>query len=208
MTSTTKKAESLTRFGVKILTSKHPAIKKLRKTYPTSIHGNKLWSSSYLLMDYFKKNPPNTGTHIMELGCGWGLTSIYMAKTFGCTITAVDADSDVFPYLHLHAETNKIRGIETRKKRFEQLRKKDFEGIDLLIAADVCFWDEMTDLHRKLIKRAINAGVKKIVYADPMRQPFLDLAEICIEKYYADFNEVSLSKPEKASGAVMVIENA
>ncbi|MEZ7984932.1 MAG: hypothetical protein QMB64_03800 [Pseudomonadales bacterium] len=44
--------------GVKRMTSQHPVIKKLKKEHPTSIHGDKFWSSSYLLMDYLNDNPP------------------------------------------------------------------------------------------------------------------------------------------------------
>lgn len=195
-----------TRFGIQILKNSHPAIRKLKKDYPTSIHGNKPWKSSYLLMDYFKKNPVKKKQHVMELGCGWGPASIFMNKTFSCPVTAIDADKDVFPYLQLHADINKA-SVTTKKARFENIRKKDLAGIDILIAGDVCFWDELTDIHRKLIKRAVDAGVKKIVYADPMRPPFLELADICAEKYCAEYVEVELKK-YKANGALLVIENA
>lgn len=144
----------------------------------------------------------------MELGCGWGLTSIYLSKKFGCGITAVDADPDVFPYLELHAKLNKAKKIKTMAKYFEKLGKKELKNVDVLIAGDVCFWDELTDIHFKLIKRALNAGVKKIIYADPERSPFLELAEKCTDKYYADVFEVELKKPAKSRGALMVIENA
>lgn len=196
-----------THFGIRMLKSAHPDIKKLKRQYPTSIHGNKLWKSSYLLMDHFKKNPPTSKQKVMEVGCGWGLASIFINRQYQCPVTAIDADRDVFPYLQLHAVTNKA-SVTTLRKRFEQIRKKDLAEVDILIAADVCFWDELADIHRKLISRAIQAGVSKIVYADPMRSPFLELARHCEEKYCADMQEVKLAKANKARGALLIIENA
>ena len=32
----------------------------------------------------------------------------------------------------------------------------------MLIAADICFWDELVDPVYNLVKRAVNAGVKKV----------------------------------------------
>lgn len=202
-----KKPKTSTKaFGLSVLNSKHKDIKKLKKEYPTSIHGDKVWDSSYLLMDYFKKNPLKKKDRVLELGCGWGLASIYLNQNFGCKVTGCDADEDVFPYLQLHAEKNKAK-VDTLQKRFEKLSKKDLAEYDVIIAADVCFWDELTDVHYKLIKRAIKAGVKKIVYADPERSPFVELSEKCHTKLYADVYEKQLKRPE-AYGVMMVIENA
>ncbi|HEY9032394.1 MAG TPA: class I SAM-dependent methyltransferase [Pseudomonadales bacterium] len=206
MTDKKNIALSETRFGVKILSSRHPDIRKLKKQHPTSIHGNKPWKSSFLLMDYFRRNPLPAGSRVMEIGCGWGPAGIYLNRYHDCQVTAIDADPDVFPFLQLHADINKA-SITSCTRRFEDIRKRDLADIDVLIAADVCFWDELTDTHRKLIKRAINAGVSKIVYADPMRSPFLSLADICAETYHAECTELEL-KRFKARGALMVIENA
>ena len=194
-------------FGITVLKAAHPEIKKLKKNSPTSIHGNKFWGSSYLLMDYFKNNPMKKNQRVMELGCGWGLAGIYLNKNYGCRVTGVDADDAVFPYLDLHAEINKAE-ISTLQKRFEKITRKELADYDILIAADVCFWDELEDIHYKLINRAISAGVSKIIYADPEREPFLNLAERCVNKHFADVYEKELKKPVKVRGSLMVIENA
>lgn len=193
--------------GIDILKSTHPAIKKIKKEYPTSIHGNKFWGSSYLLMDYFKKNPPQSSDKVLELGCGWGLASIYLNKTFGCDVTGVDADDDVFPYLELHADINHAN-VNFVQKRFEKISTKELSQFDIIIAADVCFWDELGVIHKNLIKRAINGDVKKIIYADPERAPFITLAQHCSEKYCAEIITKELKKPVSARGALMIIENA
>ncbi len=143
----------------------------------------------------------------MELGCGWGLASIYLHKEFGCKTVGVDADDAVFPYLDLHADINNAN-VSTLQKRFEKITTKELSNYDVLIAADVCFWDELSDIHFNLIKRAIKAGVKKIIYADPERAPFLELAERCADKLYAEVFEAELKRPVKARGGLMIIENA
>lgn len=195
-------------FGIDVLTSSHPKIRQLRRQYPSKIHGNKLWSSSYLLMDYFRQNPLDKSTRVMEIGCGWGLAGLYLDKHFGCTVTAIDADANVFPYLQLHAEINACDQPNTAIKRFEELTVDDFTNIDVLIAADVCFWDDLTEVHSQLIDRALQAGVSSIVYADPMRPPFLALLDECAEHYFAEGFQCELALSRKVRGAIMLIENA
>lgn len=203
----TKTAHSKQIFGLQVFTSQHKDIRRLKRQYPTSIHGNKLWRSSLLLINHFKQQPFNSQDKVLELGCGWGLSGIYLNKNFGCEVTAVDADEDVFPYLQLHAEANGAN-ITTKKQRFEKITTAELSQFDVIIAADVCFWDELADTHFNLIKRALKAGVKKIIYGDPMRQPFINLSEKCSEKFYAELEELNLEAPVKARGGLMLIENA
>ncbi len=200
--STIKKQQ----FGITTLTSQHKDIRQLKRNYPTSIHGNKIWKSSLLLMHYFQHNPIPEHWHVLELGCGWGLTSIYLNKTFGCHITAVDADENVEPYLRLHEKVNGCH-ITFWPKYFENITQEELSQFDLIVAADVCFWDELEDIHYHLIETAVEAGVKKIVYADPIRSPFEALASRCSDDYFAEVEELELDKPNQARGALMVIEN-
>src|SRR5690554_884134 len=141
MSTTTQDA-----FGIKILNSRDARVRQLRKSHPSSLHGNKIWTASYLLMDYFQQNPVDKNTQLMEIGCGWGLAGLYLNKQYSCPVKAVDADADVFPYLKLHAEINDCAMPDTEAKRFEAMTSEDFSGIDLLIAADVCFWDDLTQV--------------------------------------------------------------
>ena len=190
-------------YGIDILHPLHPSIKKLKLDYPTALHGDKVWDSSYLLMDYLSQNPPKKGAKVLELGCGWGLASIYLNKFYQCEITAVDADPDVFPYARLQAEVNSAK-ITTRTLRFEDISEKLIRDFDIIIAADVCFWDSLTAVHRQLVDRAINADIEQIIYTDPCRQPFIELAEYCAQQHFAQIEEVEL---EHARGAIMVINN-
>ena len=69
--------------NVKALSSMHPEIKKLKtKNSSHAAHGNKNWRSSFVLMDYLKNDPPKSREKILDIGCGWGLVSIFLSKNF------------------------------------------------------------------------------------------------------------------------------
>jgi len=194
-------------YGVKFLLSKHRDIKHLKACEEQpSIHGNKFWGSSYLLMDYLENNPPPKNSKVLELGCGWGLAGIYCAKYHNAQVTGVDADAAVFSYLQLHAQHNDVT-LQTKRSRFENLTTKQLANYDVLIGADICFWDELTDVLFNLVNRAIKAGVKKIIIADPERAPFFSLAERCFEKHRADLIRHAVNIPRRATGCLLVIEN-
>jgi len=80
-----------------ILKRKNKHIKKLKENGYPSIHGYKVWKSSFLIMDYLDHHPIKRRSRVIELGSGWGLLSIYINKTFYAEVTAVDADKNVFP---------------------------------------------------------------------------------------------------------------
>jgi len=203
-----KKPTSRTAYGVKLLLSSHKDIRRVKKEADEpSIHGHKFWGSSYLIMDYLKKNPIPEGSRVLELGCGWGLAGIYCAKKFNAKVVGVDADDAVFPFLDIHAKHNGVK-IKTKQSYFEKLSKKDLAKFDVIIGADICFWDELADKVHKVIKRGLNAGVQKVIIADPERDPFFELSNKCIKKYHAELESWKVKKPRKASGSLLIIENA
>jgi predicted nicotinamide N-methyase len=194
--------------GVVMPTGSHPAIRKVKRQglYP-SIHGNKLWKSSCLLIDYLNRNRPEHARSVIDVGCGWGVSGIWCAKTLGSEVTSVDADPNVFPFLQASASLN---GVETTSlvSRFEQLTTRQLSKFDMLIAADICFWDELVNPVTNMVNRAVKAGVKQIIIADPERSPFFEMAERCADRHCADIVDWKTRSPIKASGAIMVIENA
>jgi len=189
-------------------TASHPDIRKVKRegNYP-SIHGNKLWKSSCLVIDYLKQNPPEHADSVIDVGCGWGASGIWCAKKLGSDVTSMDADPDVFPFLEVAADLN---GVVTTPlvSRFEELTKRQLSQFDLLIAADICFWDELVDPVYKMVNRAIKAGVKQIVIADPERPTFHEMAARCVKKHCAELIEWETRSPIKAHGALLVIQNA
>jgi predicted nicotinamide N-methyase len=194
--------------GVTMLTASHPAIRRIKRTdAQPSIHGNKLWKSSFLLIDYLKKHPPEHCRTVMDAGCGWGMAGIYCARKFRSRVLSVDADKDVFPYLLANAEANGVE-VEPLRSRFEKITRQQLAEVDLLIAADICFWDELVNPVFNLVKRAVDAGVKKVVIADPERSTFLEMAHRCEDRFCAEVIDWRTRKPVSASGALMVLENA
>lgn len=194
--------------GVLIPYANHSKIRAVKRAgHAPSIHGTKLWKSSCLIIDYLSKNPPKRQDNVLDAGCGWGITGIWCAKKWKSNVISMDADPAVFPYLEAVASLN---GVTTQVviKRFEDLRKKDLLNIDLLFGADICFWDELIKPVSNMIDRALDARVKKIVIADPERPTFHTLADRCIKKYGGELLEWRLDTPIKATGALLIINNA
>ena len=190
--------------GLVALLASHPEVRKLKRHHSPSVHGNKFWKSSWVLIDYFSRRGLPPGVRVMEVGCGWGLASIYCAKKHQAVVTCVDIDEEVFPFLHLHAAQNDVR-VQTMRKGFDALRTRDLEEVDVLIGADICFWDEMTDALRRLIGRALRAGVKMILISDPGRPPFQELQEYFVAKEQGEALDWTAQRPRRMQGQMLRI---
>ena len=200
-----QKADKRQAYGVTILKPSHSRIRALKKDHEPEIHGQKFWNSSFLIMDYLDQQglPPNPS--VMEIGCGWGTAGIYCAKRHQASVVGVDADPHVFPYLHLHAEVNEV-SIRTRTSRFEKLKKKHLAPHDLILGADICFWDELIDPVYTVIRKAIKAGVGQVIIADPGRSPFDEICERCRKKFDAEVKEWEIDdKKVKVHGWLLIV---
>jgi predicted nicotinamide N-methyase len=158
-------------------------------------------------MDYLHRHKPEHSGTVIDVGCGWGLAGIWCAKTMGSKVTSVDADPSVFPYLQAAATLNGV-STEHSVSKFEKLSTKKLAEYDMLIAADICFWKELVDPVNNMINRAVKAGVKQILIADPERSPFFEVADRCMRKHCAELVEWKTSSAQKAQGAILVIHNA
>jgi predicted nicotinamide N-methyase len=201
-------AQKLRRFrGVAMPYASHPSIRAVKRAgHEPSIHGTKLWKSSCLIIDYLKKNPPGRTKRVLDAGCGWGVTGIWCAKQWGSKVISMDADSAVFPYLEAVAELN---GVATQPwvQRFEKVRKKDLEKVDVLVGGDICFWDELVKPVNRMIDRAIDSGVGTIVIGDPERPTFHEMAARAIKRHGGELLDWRLTGTVKATGALLVIHN-
>lgn len=201
-----KNDNEFTAFGLCIQKNAHADMRRIKKEHGTpSIHGNKFWKSSYLLMDYLQEYPLERNMKVLELGCGYGLSGIYCAKTFDAKLTSLDADKTVFPYLLHHAALN---GVETElwHCRYEQARKVDLQQYDLILGADICFWDSMSSALFNLIRRAKQANEDvRIIFTDPGRPPFREMSERAVERFGADYLDWHVSHPHNMSGLVLDI---
>lgn len=193
-------------FGLTVRKNAHPDMRRLRREAgEPSLHGNKFWKSSCLTMDYLKRNPLLQGSRVLDLGCGWGLGGIFCAKQFGARVTGLDADSSVFPFTHYHAELNGVE-VNTWRCRYEKVSEAQLREFDALIGTDICFWDQLEPALYNLTRRALRAGVKRVVLVDPGRSPFRSLAERAEEKLGASYREWEVSRPLKASGCILEIK--
>jgi predicted nicotinamide N-methyase len=192
--------------GLQIYTRKHPKLQKLlAKSGHPEIHGDKVWFSSYFIMDYLEANPPAEKSRLLEIGSGWGLLGMYCAKNFRSRVTAVDADENVFPFLDLHARKNDVK-ISNKVSRYEDLKPKLLAKQDLIVGGDICFWDELVEPLYQLIKNALEQGVGRIIIADPGRPPFLKLARRCRKLHGGKLKSVSISTPRAHSGYLLVLQ--
>ena len=194
-------------FGLKILNARHPGVRRLkRQGYQPEIHGNKVWRSSYLVMDYLQRHPLPKTTRVLEIGCGWGALGLFCAKRFGCKTHGVDADAKVLPFFALQAQVNGL-SVTAEDKSFKQLDQAWLASFDLILGADVCFWEPMADDLFCLMGRAKKAGVQQVMIADPCRAPFTALSARC-QKNYGDGAKVvekHLRRPVNASGEILIV---
>lgn len=187
-----------------ILKTKNKHIKKLKEKGHPSIHGYKVWKSSFLIMDYLDHHPIQERSRVIELGSGWGLLSIYLNKTFDAEVTAMDADKNVFPFLDLHAKINQAK-VKTQITEFAKIKRGKFRKTDYIFGSDICFWGKLTKDLTDLVDRAMESGVNKIVFADPGRPPFLKLHKKCKKKYNAELLEWDTEKPSSYEGYLLVV---
>jgi len=192
--------------GLRVLLSRHPEIRKLKRKHTPSVHGNKLWGTSWLLIDHIRKTRLKPGSRIMEIGCGWGLTGIYCAKKFAATVTAVDIDPDIYPYLELHTRINNVN-LEFLNKGFDKINSHRLRRVDMIIGSDICFWDNLIDPLRRLIQRARRASVGRILIADPGRPTFDSLVESLRPKKGVEVFDCEINRPRRISGRILDVSS-
>ena len=141
----------------------------------------------------------------MEIGCGWGLAGIYCAKKYNASVTGVDIDPEVFPFLNLHADINKVK-IKTLRRSYSGLTAEHLNGTDVLIGADICFWDKQVEQLKRLIVRALRQGVGLVLIADPGRPTFDKLGEYFQKKYDGKILDWTSRRPRTITGYLLKIE--
>jgi predicted nicotinamide N-methyase len=191
-------------YGIWLYNEKSTIIKTLKEAVNPNMHGYRQWNSAYLLMDYFTFHPLKNKNNILDIGCGWGPVSIYLASR-GHKVTALDIDEQVFEFLNLQADLNQVK-VKTLQASMDELSKKDLANYETITGADICFWPEMKDSWFALLKRAAHAGVKKAMLADPGRQPFLDLVDKCTEKWKCTIEPWYCLEPKKFTGHLLIID--
>src|ERR671924_426021 len=195
-------------FGLTILSPSHPEVQCLQHAAAQpSLHGHKVWPTSFVLMDYLYQRGVSPQAPVLDLGCGWGLVGIACAKTFQAQVTGLDADAAVFPYLQLHAQRNGVH-LATRHGTFADLTPQDLAAFDLLVGADICFWEELVDPLYQLMRHGVAAGVADILVADPGRPPFDELCARCLQHGDAEVLAWATTTPVRASSRILRVVGA
>lgn len=205
--SMSNKKKEIVDYGIRIYRSSHKKIRELKRLYSPSLHGFRVWPSSWLLMDYFKRRKLMVGSRILDIGCGWGLAGIYCAKNHDSIVTCVDSDAAVFPYVHLHAVINDV-AITTLETPFEKLTKLNMKGFEIMIGADICFWDNLADAVKVLILRALETGIKTVIIADPGRSPFERIGQYFINEGRGKIMDWSITRPHSIQGRILRINSS
>ena len=190
-------------YGLTMLHPSHPEVRRLQyDAARPSLHGHKVWPSSFVLMDYLQQRGVPPQARVLELGCGWGLVGISCAKTFQAQVTGLDADPAVFPYLQLHDQHNGVH-ITTRQGIFADLTPPDLAAFEFIVGADICFWEELVEPLYQLVRQGVAAGVAEILLADPGRPPFDELCARCVSHGDAEVLDWAMTKPIAESGRIL-----
>lgn len=193
------------RHGIQMMRRNHPTIRALSKQHPPpALHGTQIWRSSFMLMEYLALHPIEAGQRVLEIGCGWGLLGIYCARHFPVEVLLTDADPLVFPYAQEHARLNGVE-VRTEQAHFDGITERRLREQDVILGADICFWPELGTQLRRLIDRALSAGVTRILLADPGRPGFFRLADAC--KRQTDARLIACPGTPKNSGYLLVIDH-
>ena len=188
--------------GIEIPTSSHPEIKKLkRKTKVQSLHGNKVWDTSMVMIDMLDELGV-INTKVLDLGCGWGALTHYLQKQ-GADVTGMDGDKEVKPYFDLMSKLMDVKPNFIKQDIFKKPLPLDY---DTYIASDVCFWYSMTDKWIKVIKYLVNND-KQLLMADPGRDSFWKLLDdISDGKHDIPFEWVRhhIKEPRKTDAYIVI----
>ena len=191
-------------YGIYLLESKHRLIRRLKKAYQPSVHGHKTWNASFLLMDYLQHEPLAKRARVLEIGCGWGPGAVFCASRFKARVTALDIDKDVFPFLEVLAALNDV-DVTCLSRRFEKLTDEDLGQFDVIVGSDICFWDKMIKPLGRLVSRAFEAGVKRVIITDPGRPPFYEFCDLARKKHKVELMEWYATEPEYFAGEVVEV---
>jgi predicted nicotinamide N-methyase len=194
-------------YGIYLMETKHRLIRRLRKAYQPSVHGHKTWNASFLLMDYLAHKPIPRKSRVLEVGCGWGPGSIFCARRFKAEVTALDIDKEVFPFLDVLAALNGVE-ITHLTTRFERLSSEQLAQFDVIVASDICFWESLVKPLNKLVNRALEAGVKRVIVTDPGRPTFYEFCDLARKRHQVGLQEWYATEPEYFAGEVVDIRAA
>ena len=191
-------------YGLNVPLANHRRIRKLKGEFSPTNHGNKVWPSSWVMVDYISRSDDFARKRVMDIGCGWGLSGVFCAKKHGASVVAVDGDDDVFAYLDVVAETNGVE-LDFYNLEIDEVNRNLLKGVDIIIGSDICYSEDLVDPLRRLVQRARRASVKQVLISDPGRWPFDDLAELYANRRGVEVLEWQTKRPQSTYGKILKI---
>ena len=194
--------------GIRLIKRNHPDVMRLiADGYSPVEFGSRIWRASYLLIDYLSHLSllHHRNLHVLELGCGWGLPSIFAKTRLGMQVTASDIDSNVFAFQDLITQINGT-AITQLNSSLGDLCESDLHAYDMLMGADICYSATHARLLEDLIANYAAQRSGCILLADSGRAPFFNLVDKLAVQYCVDLHDVSIELPIKFSGYVLSIE--
>lgn len=125
--------------------------------------------------------PFSTDDRVLDVGCGTGETSVYLAKTYGCKVTAVD----LHPMMIAHAKNRIIENgvdVELIQANAEELPFKD-QTFDKVITESVTVFTKINKTIAEY-KRVLKPGGKLIDIEMTTERPVTPLESEEISKVY------------------------
>ena len=95
-----------------------------------------------------------------------------------------------------------------RQSPFADLTPQDLAVFELIVGADICFWEDLVDPLYQLVCHGVAAGVPEILVADPGRPPFDELCARCVPHGNAEVLTWALTTPVKESGRILRVVGA
>lgn len=162
--------------GVQYYTGAHPAIRSLVKqgSRPTEF-GHKVWATTFILINYLSNHEFNLNKKsVLEVGCGWGILGLFLAKKFDSKVTCTDLDEKVLPIVKAHSELN-LLSVKAEPASFGSISDESLKSAQVIVGAEVCYSAEACKDLLSLIKRAYTHGIEQVLISDPGRPDFLSI---------------------------------
>jgi len=185
--------------GLNYFTGNHPIIRSHSKSSSRPVDfGHKVWASSLVFIDFLSNNNFNLkDKNILEVGCGWGILGLYLAKKLNCSVLLTDKDKKVLPLVHSHAELNNLE-VSTAAASFAKISEDQLKDVNTIVGVEVCYSEEAAKDLSQLFARACKLDVKQIFIVDPGRPDFFGI--VCKNTY--GFNKKIYDLPGTINGKI------
>jgi len=114
--------------NIKIPLSSDKEIQQIkRKTAKPVSHGNKVWNSSFTIIDFLSRYNLQKIDTAIDVGCGWGVVLAYLQKQ-GIDCGGIDIDVNTKPYVDVVNKYNKT-DVDVLYMDYKELPRKVFNRI-------------------------------------------------------------------------------